>query len=37
MPERINMQTFGDMQPVTRQRDEKSKKANRRVELRIID
>ncbi|TAH18163.1 MAG: hypothetical protein EAZ08_12185 [Cytophagales bacterium] len=35
--ERINMRAFGDMQPVTRQRDEQSKQTNRRVELRIID
>lgn len=35
--ERIEMRAFGDVAPITRQRDEESKKMNRRVELRIIE
>jgi outer membrane protein OmpA-like peptidoglycan-associated protein len=35
--ERIGMRAFGDVAPITRQRDEESKKMNRRVELRIIE
>jgi outer membrane protein OmpA-like peptidoglycan-associated protein len=35
--ERIGMRAFGDILPITRQRDEESKKMNRRVELRIME
>ncbi len=35
--ERIITQAFGDTQPITRQRDDESKKLNRRVELRILE
>lgn len=35
--QRIEMRAFGDVAPITRQRDEESKKMNRRVELRIIE
>ncbi len=35
--ERIEMRAFGDVAPIRRQRDEESKKMNRRVELRIIE
>jgi len=35
--ERISMLAFGDVQPITRQRDEESKRMNRRVELRIME
>jgi outer membrane protein OmpA-like peptidoglycan-associated protein len=34
---RISVQAFGDTQPITRKRDEESKRLNRRVELRILE
>jgi outer membrane protein OmpA-like peptidoglycan-associated protein len=36
-PERIITQAFGDTQPITRQRNDESRRINRRVELRILE